>query len=310
MEYRPYGKEKKLVSRLGFGGWQLGNQAFWNASGEDESIALVEEAIRVGVNFFDTAPGYSNGASERILGRGIVGNRERVVINTKFGHHADGTTDFSETRILDSITSSLGRLNTNYLDSLILHNPKRMILEGKTNHFNVLNQLKMQGVIRNFGVSIDTKDELQIVLDRLDVDVVEIMFNIFHQEPSTLFDHVLERGISLIIKVPLDSGWLTGKYHENSVFTGIRSRWTQELIQRRGKLVSDLKAIVNEDQITKYAIAFIVGHPAVTTVIPGIKSIAQLHEHVENESFVLPLSIKEKFIHLYDQKIKTNDLGW
>jgi aryl-alcohol dehydrogenase-like predicted oxidoreductase len=303
-----YAKTNKKINRLGFGAWQL-NNPLWGAMSEAEGIALVKEAMNLGVNFFDTAPGYGSGMSEIILGKAIQGYRESVVINTKLGHTAEGKTDFSVESLDKQIKDSLERMHIKYLDSVILHNPNRDILEGKTTHFQVLNQIKKKGLIRAYGVSIDTYDELLTVLNNNDVDVVEILFNVFFQGPSKAFEMVKEKGVSLIAKVPLDSGWLTGKYNEQSTFTGIRNRWTIEVIHRRGTLVKQLKAITNSDVLTPYALGFILSFPEITAVIPGIKTIEQLHAYLDSD-FEISDEIKKQMIELYKTEIERDPLPW
>ena len=176
-----YACTDKTINRLGFGTWQLGNTDFWGYMSVDEGVELVKTAIAKGINFFDTAPGYASGLSESILGASILNQRESVVINTKFGHTADGETDFSVFSLREQIYESLERLQTDYLDSIILHNPSMDILEGNTQHFQELQKLKEEGLIRAYGVSIDTYEEFKAVLDHVKVDVVEILFNIFFQ---------------------------------------------------------------------------------------------------------------------------------
>jgi aryl-alcohol dehydrogenase-like predicted oxidoreductase len=303
-----YARTNKTIHRLGFGAWQL-NNPLWGSMNEAEGIALVREAIDQGINFFDTAPGYGSGMSEIILGKAIHSKRELVVINTKLGHTADGRTDFSVESLDKQIQDSLKRIDTTYLDSVILHNPSRDILEGKTTHFQKLNQIKKTGLIRAYGVSIDTYDELVTVLNHNDIDVVEILFNVFFQGPAKAFELAKAKGVSLIAKVPLDSGWLTGKYDELATFTGIRDRWNQETIKRRGTLVSHLKAITKSDVLTPYAIGFILSFPEITAVIPGIKTPKQLHEFVTSD-FKITEEIKRQMIELYQTQIETDPLPW
>jgi aryl-alcohol dehydrogenase-like predicted oxidoreductase len=300
----------KSINRLGFGAWQLGNTDFWGYMSVDEGVELVKTAITKGVNFFDTAPGYASGLSESIIGASILNNREAVVINTKFGHTADGETDFSVFSLREQIYESLERLQTDYLDSILLHNPSMDILEGNTQHFQELKKLKEEGLIRAYGVSIDTYEEFKAVLDHVELDVVEILFNIFFQEPSKLFKQAKEKGISIIAKVPLDSGWLTGKYDEFSEFYGIRSRWDDEQLHQRSMLVSELKSITGANDLTKYAIGFVLSYPEVTAVIPGIKNLDQLQDHINNSNFKLPANIKKEFVKLYNKRIKNDQLYW
>ncbi len=310
MKYKPYGNTSATVSRMGFGGWQLGNEEYWGEMTFEAGVELVKEAIDKGINFFDTAPGYANGMSEKIIGEAIKDIRDKVVINTKLGHKADGTTDFSVESLESQIRESLERLNTDYLDSVLLHNPDVDILLGKTSHFQELKRLKNLGLIRAYGVSVDTYQELKTTIEKTDSQIIEVLYNVFFQAPSSLFMFLKMRKIGLIAKVPLDSGWLTGKYNQQSVFTGIRSRWDKETIVRRSLLIDKLKQITDDEDLTKYALAFILKNDGVTTVIPGIKNSQQLDSNIAAESFELSYQIQQKFIELYNQRIKNNPLPW
>lgn len=308
---RRYSKKfNLLISEIGFGGWQLGNDASWGSMTYEEGVKLVKSAYDKGINFFDTAPGYSNGLSEKIIGEALKDDRKEAFINTKFGHNHLNETDFSEGSIEKSINESLERLQTTYVDSVILHNPPREILEGKTSHQSEFLRMKEIGKIRGYGVSIDTLEDLDLVLNHLDVDVIEILFNINNQAPKVLFDKVKEKGILLIAKVPLDSGWLTGKYNAQSNFTGIRSRWDQEVILNRAKIVDKIKAIVHDENLVNYALSFILSFDAITTVIPGVKDINQLDSNIETSAFQLSEDIKQKLENLYEEVIKPLNLPW
>lgn len=310
MKTKPYPNTKKRASRLGFGAWPLGNTAHGKTMTEEEGITLIKAALEQGITFFDTAPNYALGKSETILGKALKGHRDTVIINTKFGHHASGEINFDPATIRPSLMQSLDRLNTNYVDSLILHNPDHAILSGDTEHFNILNDLKSEGLIRAYGVSVDTKEELDLVLKRNDIDVIELLFNINAQSTRDHLDEIKRRGIALIIKVPLDSGWLSGKYTKESVFKDSRSRWTEADLNRRHDLINKLKGIVKDDALIPYALGFIWSFDAVTTVIPGIRNTEQLHDHIRSESLEFDPDLKAKFIDFYEKNIKDNPLPW
>lgn len=310
MEYRTFAKTTKTISRLGFGGWQLGNEANWSPMTESEGIQLVQSAIEKGITFFDTAPGYASGKSEMIIGKAIEGQREKIVINSKFGHSAEGVTDFSEETMENAVKASLQRLNTDYLDCLVLHNPNMDILSGKTKHFQVLKELKAKGLIRAYGVSIDTYQEFKTVLEKTDCEVIEILFNIFFQAPISLFSFAKAKKITLIAKVPLDSGWLTGKYDRSSIFSGIRERWSKEDIKIRSEYVEKLKRITSDSDLAKYALGFILSFDAITTVIPGVRNLDQLDQNLKNAEYQIPYSIKQSIIELYNSNIKNKQLPW
>lgn len=298
----------KDISRLGFGAWPLGNISKGVVMSEAEGIALVQQAYQQGVNYFDTAPNYSGGQSEVILGHALKEVRKDVVINTKVGHTLDGELDFSEAALLSSLEGSLKRLQTSYVDSLLLHNPGLDILAGKTGHFELLKSLKKSGKILGFGVSIDTYEELKLVLKQDQIDVIELLYNVFAQDARPLLEKVHKRHISLIIKVPLDSGWLTGHYTQKTEFNDIRSRWTPEVKARRHSLVESLKELVGDANLTPYAMGFLYAYPEVTCVIPGVRTQAQLEEHVK----IRPISkeLKNTFETFYDQHIQDSPLPW
>lgn len=298
------------ISEIGFGAWQLGGTDTWGYMSKEDGIQLVREAVKNGVTFFDTAPGYGSGNSEKILGEALEGIREQVFINTKIGHGPNGEYEFNKEGIETSINRSLKNLKTTYLDSVVLHNPERYILEGKTDLFLKLERYKEKRLIRGFGVSIDSLEELSLVLNNLNVDTIEIMFNIIHQEIIELFDEISNQGILLIIKVPLDSGWLTGKYNEHSVFTGVRNRWSQEQIKVRSDIIAMIKDIVKTEELVIPALQFILHYNAVGTVIPGTKNIEQLHLNIMASDSILSDDIVKKLENLYDTTIKHLDTPW
>jgi aryl-alcohol dehydrogenase-like predicted oxidoreductase len=300
----------KPISRLGFGGWQLGNHQEWGQMDEEQGIKLVQTAFENGITFFDTAPNYAAGRSEIYLGMATKLFRDKIYLNSKYGHDPDGNIGFSVAGIEPSIRGSLKRLQTTYLDSLLLHNPPMEILNGATSHFQELERLKQVGLIRAYGVSIDTAEEVEAVLKQPNVTIIELLYNIFFQSCRKLLSDIHKRGILLIIKVPLDSGWLTGKYTAKATFEGIRHRWSQEDIQRRADLVNQLSNITKDTSLTKYAMGFLFSYPEITTIIPGIKTIEQLHDHLNHQKYVLPHDIKQQFENLYDQSIAKNPLPW
>lgn len=310
MEYRKVDRFDKQISKIGFGAWQLGNKKEYDSISVESGIELVKQAVNMGITFFDTAPNYGEGNSEKILGQALEGTEDEIFINTKVGHTQEGTSDFSLDGITKSIQRSLENLKRSKIDSVILHNPGLEILEGKEGHYEHLKSIKNEGLISGYGVSIDTADELKTVLDHSDVDVIELMFNIVHQSPKVWFEEVAKRDILLIIKVPLDSGWLTGKFNSESTFTGIRSRWSVQEIQQRAKLVREIKDIVKQDNLVPEALSFILSFEAVTTVIPGTRNEKQLHSNIDSLNFELSQEMKKKLEDLYESKISKLTIPW
>ncbi|MCE7792854.1 aldo/keto reductase [Salipaludibacillus sp. CUR1] len=311
MEKRQFGNTGKFVSEIGLGAWQLGNKNNGGEMTESEGIEIVNKAIELGCNFFDTAPNYALGKSERILGKALKDKRDQVIISSKFGHHANGEIGFDSNKLEQSVDESLKRLQTDYLDCLLLHNPPFEYLNGESDHFEELEKLKRQGKIGAYGASVDSSDEMFEVINKTDSQVIEVMFNIFHQDPARAFQAAHEKGIGLIIKVPLDSGWLSGKYNAQSTFDDIRSRWTPEIIQRRTNMLEETKQYINPNQsLVKSALQFILAYEEVATVIPGAKSVQQLEENFSASEGAMDKETVQQLQNMWESQLKDSSLPW
>lgn len=313
MRYNHYLDCSIHVSEVGLGTWQLGDSSDWASLPESKAIELVHRALDLGVNFFDTAPNYGFGSSETRLGKALKNvDRENVVINSKFGHLVTGETDFSSRVIRDSLEGSLKRLRTDYLDSLIIHNPPPDCLDGNnTDHYEILDRLVEEGKIRAYGASLDTSEEMKRLLDTTDSKVIEAFFNILFQDSSRAFDMARERGVAIIAKIPLDSGWLSGKYSADSVFHDIRERWSREDIRTRAELVSRIRSLLPADtHLPHAAIAFCLAFEAVTTVIPGNRTLQQLEDNLDSTNHRLPVSTIEQLREFYDREVAQLVLPW
>ncbi|MBA2174809.1 aldo/keto reductase [Halobacillus locisalis] len=311
MRKRDLGNTGIQVSEVGFGAWQLGNEKDWGEMTDEKALHLVGEAMDSGCNFFDTAPNYGDGKSEEILGKALEGKRDQVIISSKCGHHPNGEQNFEPDRLMKSVEESLRRLNTDYLDSLLLHNPPFSSLHGNSPQFQMLEKLKQQGKIRAYGASVDTGKEMYELLNHTNSQIIEVMFNVFHQEPAEAIQEAHNQGVGVITKVPLDSGWLTGKYDAHSRFTGIRSRWSADQIERRGKLVEQVSHIVgNDTSMVKVALQFILSYQGVSTVIPGAKDSQQLKQNITASEDMLSLKVKEQLEDLFIKEVEEFELGW
>jgi aryl-alcohol dehydrogenase-like predicted oxidoreductase len=311
MNYRQLGSTGIKVSEVGFGAWQLGNARDWEGMEDNQAIRLVHEALDQGCNFFDTAPNYGGGKSESLLGRALTSKRSEAVINSKFGHHPDNTLNFDSQIIRCSVEDSLRRLKTDYLDSILLHNPPFEILNGSTDHFEVLESLKQEGKIRAYGASVDSAREMEELILKTGSQVIEVMFNIFHQEPRQAFRMAAEKNTGLIVKVPLDSGWLSGKYDESSVFTDIRSRWDQDQLTKRAEILPVLKEMLEPgESLVQMALRYILYYQEVSTVIPGNKNLEQLMENISASGKRISVEKAKKLEELWEEKLQAVPLGW
>ena len=301
------------VSELGFGAWQLGVDSGWKAVSEAEADRMIRTALDQGINFYDTAPNYGNGTSEERLGKVFKTlDRSSIVINSKFGRLDSGIVDFSSKHIRGSIERSLKRLNVDYLDSVIIHSPPREFLDGnKNDHYAILERLQEEGKIRAYGASVDAEDEIKTLLNTTNAKVIQSFFNILHQDCVGAFDLVQAKGATVIAKIPFDSGWLTGKYHAESTFVGVRDRWSAEEIRTRAALVERVKNIVSDQpSLISVALSFCTSFDAVSTVIPGAISEEQLIANIDAMQHPLSAELRAALEGFYREEVRPLQLPW
>ena len=312
MNQRALGTTGISVSEVGLGAWQLGN-AMWSNEDIGNSVRIVAAALDLGCTFFDTAPGYGEGRSEEILGAALAGRRAEVVISTKFGHTAEGTSDFSAAALVPALQASMRRLRTDYLDVVLLHNPEPNLLQQRyaEDLYAALEEAKTAGMIRAYGASVDWSADLRQVVEQTASGAAEILFNALHQEPKNMFPAAAKRGVGLIAKVPLDSGWLTGKYDATSTFDGIRERWTPEVVARRASLVAEFRAFLPEGTSMLHgALRYVLARPEISSVIPGAKSVEQLTFNMAAAAEPLPASTVTAIDAWWAKTLQTNPVPW
>lgn len=313
MRYKELIKKYKPVSVIGLGAWQLGINSGWKNVSEKDALKQVHSAIEMGVNFFDTAPNYGLGSSEIRLGKALKShNRDKIVINTKFGHSDSGELNFEASEIRKSLDGSLKRLQMDYVDSLLLHNPPTQYLDGNQNdHYEILERLKEEGKIRAYGASLDRSEEMNLLMETTQAEIIEALFNILHQDVAQSFDLAQKKGVGIIAKIPLDSGWLGGKYTKDSRFDDIRSRWTVGDIHLRASLVEELKEIIGPENIlSEIALAFCLSFDAISTVITGNTRLEQLQSNIKSTKHSLPDDLVHRLVQFYKERVQPLALPW
>jgi aryl-alcohol dehydrogenase-like predicted oxidoreductase len=311
MKLRPLGDTGMNVSEIGLGAWQLANPD-WGVNDRNEALLIIQKSLEAGCNFFDTAPGYGGGRSEELLGEGLKSLRKEVILCTKFGHTADGVTDFSTNAIRPSIEASLRRLQTDYLDIVLMHNPPREMMDGRVaTQYEEFEKLKAEGKIREYGVSLDWRAEVDTVVDTTKSKALEVFFNALYQEPLPAFQKAYEHGVGIIVKVPLDSGWLSGRYRKGHSFADIRKRWSPEVIARRSELVEQFAKLLPEGtSMAHAALQFILAQPQVSTIIPGAKSVEQALDNFAAAEKQLTPEVVQSMYDLWEREIMSDPLPW
>ena len=181
MKLRPFGNTGMNVSEIGLGAWQLANPD-WGVDDKNEAVKIVQKSLEAGCNFFDTAPGYGGGRSEELLGQGLKSVRKDVIICTKFSYYNENDEgEWKAKHVRPVLEGSFKRLQTDYADILLLHNPPRELMDGNASAglYAELEKLKSEGKIREYGVSLDWRIELENVLDTTKSKAAEVFFNAF-----------------------------------------------------------------------------------------------------------------------------------
>jgi len=299
------------VSEIGLGAWQLANPD-WGIHDSSEALRIVHHSLAAGCNFFDTAPAYGHGLSEELLGQALKSVRQNVIICTKYGHSPEWITNFDTGAIRPSLEGSLRRLQTDYVDILLIHNPPRELMDGRTaSQYEELEKLKAEGKLRAYGVSLDWREEVELVAETTGSRALEVMFNVLYQEPLPAFKTAQARGVGIIVKVPLDSGWLSGRYRGDSRFDDVRRRWSPEVIARRGALVEQFATLVPPGtSLAHAALQYILAQPEVSTIIPGAKTVEQALDNFAAASSPLPAEVVRAIHALWEREIQGDPLPW
>lgn len=295
MNRRPLGKTGLQVSEVSFGTWAIGGS--WGQTNDDESLRALDKAMDEGVNFFDTADVYGDGKSERLLARATKGKEDQIHIATKFCRQGDifAPETYSEQRIRQWCEDSLKRLERDTIDLYQIHcAPFEILQQGAV--FEVLDKLKQEGKIRAYGVSVETVEEGLFCLEQSGVDALQIIFNIFRQKPiAELLPQAEERGVGVLVRLPLASGLLTGKFttdatfeaedHRNfnrdgaafnvgETFAGLPFTRGVELASQLGWIAED------RGNMTRAALRWLLDFKEVTCVIPGFKNVRQVEDNL------------------------------
>ncbi len=288
MRYRWLGKTGIEVSEIGYGAWGIGGKQ-WQGGTDAESSAALRRAIELGVNFIDTALAYGDGHSEKLVGRMVREAPGKVYVATKVppknqlwpARSGIGIDEvFPYKYILDCTDQSLRNLGVETLDLQQLHvwNPEWI---GRDDWRRAFEDLKTSGKVQAVGISINDHQPdsaLELIRTGL-IDTVQVIYNIFDQSPEReLFPLCMELNIGVLARVPLDEGALTGTIREDTRYDSgdfrafyFRGDRKQQVVKRVKALEQDLKS--SPDSLAETALRFCLSHPAVSSVIPGMRKV-------------------------------------
>jgi aryl-alcohol dehydrogenase-like predicted oxidoreductase len=294
MNLRPLGRTGLQISEVGYGAWGIG-RTMWIGADDDESLRALDRAIELGLNFIDTALAYGNGHSERLVGKSVRARSETVYVaskippkNMRWPASGDDRAEdaFPGEHIRRCTETSLRNLGLDTIDVQQFHVWHDNWLE-QGDWLETVQALKQEGKIRNFGVSInDHEPDTALALVRSgNVDTVQVIYNVFDQSPEDeLFPAVKEHGVGVLARVPFDEGGLTGSITADtefpegdfraSYFSGDRKRQVAERVRA---IVADLG--IAPGAIAEIALRYILSSDAVSTVIPGMRSIRNVERN-------------------------------
>lgn len=295
MKYRALGNTGLKVSEVSFGTWAIGGA--WGSKDDAESLRALDIAIEAGVNFFDTADVYGDGHSERLLAKATKGKEDRIHIATKFCRRGDihDFTNYSEAQIRAYCEDSLRNLGREAIDLYQIHCPPQNILEdGQV--FETLDKLKAEGKIRHYGVSVESVEEGLICLQYPGVQALQVIYNLFRQKPlAELFPKAHAQGVGILVRLPLASGLLTGKFTKEATFEPDDHRNFNRngesfnvgetfagLPFEKGVELADQLRWIGEGRGTmaRAAQRWILEAEEVSCIIPGFKNTGQVEENL------------------------------
>ena len=324
MKNRMLGSAGFEVSEIGLGCWQLG--ADWGeAVAEDTAMNILQAAWDSGVTVFDTADVYGAGRSETFIGKFIAQLDQKPRVITKFGRGAVYPDGYTKDSMRAGIEASLERLDVDQLDLVQLHCiPTEELKKGDV--FDWLRDLQSEGLIAHFGASVETVEEGKIAMTQEGLLSLQVIFNIFRQKVSReLLPIAAEKGVGIIVRLPLASGVLSGKFTKDTVFDAgdhrnfnrdgqmfnVGETFAGVPFEDAVDLVDELKSDLPAGYaMADYANRWILDHAAVSTIIPGASSPDQARRNA-SVSALEPLSKDEhdKLQAFYDAKVAAKIRG-
>ncbi len=318
MRYRTLGRTGWQVSEIGYGAWGVGGKQ-WLGGSDDESVRALRRAIELGVNFIDTALAYGDGHSEQLVGEIVRDAPGKIYVATKVppknqlwpARPGIGIEQvFPYDYIIRCTEKSLRNLRMETIDLQQLHVWNREWI-GNADWRRAFEDLKSSGKVRAVGVSINDHQPdsaIELIQTGL-IDTVQVIYNIFDQSPErNLFPLCVERNIGVLARVPLDEGALTGTIREDTRFDArefrafyFRGDRKKQVMERVGALQRDLGAA--DGSLARTALRFCLSHPAVSTVIPGMRTVRNVESNasVSDEGALDRATIEVLKRHVWDK---------
>jgi aryl-alcohol dehydrogenase-like predicted oxidoreductase len=328
MKTRSFGRTGRMVSEVGLGTWQLG--AGWGEVSDDVAMATLRAAYEAGTTLFDTADVYGMGRSETFIGRFLkeLGPaRGSIYVATKLGRFSPPgwPENFTCAGVRQHTEASLRRLGVDVLDLTQLHCvPFDVLRQGEI--FEHLRELKREGKIRDFGVSVESMEQADFCVQQDGVAALQIIFNIFRQKPiHTLFAEAKRRQVALLVRLPLASGLLAGKFTKQSTFPAndhrsynrdgqqfnVGETFAGLTLEKGVELADALKPLVPSGLVmSDMALRWCLDYDAVSTIIPGAKNPGQARANARASSLPpLGAALHGKLAEFYEREVAPHIRG-
>lgn len=319
MKMRPFGSQGTMVSEVGLGTWQIGGS--WGHVPEETAFGILETAVNEGITFFDTADVYGAGRSERLIGSFLKRHPHKIYVATKLGRNSEPgwPGNFTREAMYRHAEASRSRLGVQRLDLIQLHCIPREVLEEGT-VFDTLRDMRRDGLVGDFGASVESVEEALICLRQEGIASLQVIFNIFRQKPARLlFDQAKAQGVSIIARVPLASGLLSGKMRKETTFAkedhrnfnrdgaafNVGETFAGLSFEKGVELAGELGSLVPGGMsLTEMSLRWILDHEAVSVVIPGASSSTQARANARISTLApLPAPLHESLRAFHDERV-------
>jgi len=325
MKNRTLGKNGFEVSEVGLGCWQIG--ADWGSEiAKNKAEQILNKAFESGIMFYDTADVYGDGRSEKLVGEFLKKNEKTVKVATKFGRNGDIFPDnYTEKGLRDGVEASRKRLGVEQLDLLQLHCiPTEELKKGDI--FDWLRTLQKEGKIAHFGASVESVEEGLICLKQDGLQSLQVIFNIFRQKlVNELLPQAKAKGVGIIVRLPLASGLLTGKFTKDTKFDendhrnfnqnggvfNVGETFAGLPFKKGVELTNELKDLCPENMtLAEMTLRWILDHDEVSTIIPGASSPKHIEQNAK-VSELPPLSneLMQTLEDFYTKKVHSHIRG-
>jgi aryl-alcohol dehydrogenase-like predicted oxidoreductase len=320
MKTRTFGKTGAEVSEVGLGCWQLGG-ADWGNVSDERALGILAAAVEAGVTFFDTADVYGAGRSESLIGRYLRQSSAQVFVATKLGRGPELYPDkYTEAGIRAAIEASLTRLGVEAIDLIQLHCIPAEVMR-QADIFEWLRKCQKEGKIKSFGASVESMDEALLCVEQPDLAALQIIFNLFRQKPiKALFPSAKEKNVAIIVRLPLASGLLSGKFRKDTQFAATDHRSYNRDGQQfnvgetfaglpfeKGVEFSDgLKAFVPGGlTMAQFAQRWILDYDEVSVIIPGASTAEQAKANASiSDISLLSPQLHERLSNYYQSRVE------